>query len=136
MRFTTPHGSVRYRLPWSWSAFDYRTLCELLYEQNDARFETAKIEGRTGDTVHTDRGDITAPLIVDACGWRRVLADPHYQPPEAPLSRGLEVHPEGHGTDLHVWVDRDADPPRVRRGTCPPTARCASASAPTSRATT
>ena len=23
MRFTTPHGSVRYRLPWSWSAFDY-----------------------------------------------------------------------------------------------------------------
>ena len=30
MAFTTPHGSVRYRLPWSWSSFDYRTLCELL----------------------------------------------------------------------------------------------------------
>ena len=44
MRFTTPHGSVRYRLPWSWSAFDYRELCELLDEQNDARFETAKVE--------------------------------------------------------------------------------------------
>jgi hypothetical protein len=24
MTFTTPHGTVRYRLPWSWSAFDYR----------------------------------------------------------------------------------------------------------------
>ena len=23
MTFTTPHGTVRYRLPWSWSAFDY-----------------------------------------------------------------------------------------------------------------
>ena len=34
MRFTTPHGSVRYRLPWSWSAFDYRQLCQLLYEQS------------------------------------------------------------------------------------------------------
>ena len=23
MRFATPHGAYRYRLPWSWSAFDY-----------------------------------------------------------------------------------------------------------------
>src|ERR1700676_3330995 len=45
MRFTTPYGSVRYRLPWSWSSFDYRRLCELLYEQCDASFQTAKVEG-------------------------------------------------------------------------------------------
>src|SRR6476659_9246477 len=38
MTFTTPHGTARYRLPWSWSAFDYRTLCELLFAQTDARF--------------------------------------------------------------------------------------------------
>ena len=31
MTFTTPHGSVRYRLPWSWSAFDYPELCRLLH---------------------------------------------------------------------------------------------------------
>ena len=37
-----------------------------------------------------------------------------YQPPEAPLSRGLEVHPDGGGTDLDVWVDRSL----VRRGYC------------------
>jgi hypothetical protein len=24
MSFHTPHGLVRYRLPWSWAAFDYR----------------------------------------------------------------------------------------------------------------
>ena len=46
MRFTTPYGSVRYRLPWSWSAFDYRHLCQLLYAQSDARFETAKVVER------------------------------------------------------------------------------------------
>ena len=104
---------MRYRLPWSWSSFDYRELCELLFAQCDARFETAKVEGRAGDeAVRTDRGVLHAPLIVDACGWRRVLADPHFQPPEAPLSRGLEVHPDGGGEHLDVWIDRSL----ARRG--------------------
>ena len=113
MRFTTPHGSVRYRLPWSWSAFDYRELCRLLDDQNDARFETAKVERRTERGVMTDRGEIEAPIVVDALGWKRVLGDMH-QPPEAPLSRGLEVHPahDGSGDELHCWVERDV----VRHG--------------------
>src|SRR3954466_14088958 len=38
MRFGTPHGAARFRLPWSWSSFDYKQLCEALYEQTDARF--------------------------------------------------------------------------------------------------
>ena len=115
MSFHTPHGSSRYRLPWSWSSFDYRTLCELLFAQCDARFEIAKVEGRDerGHVV-TDRGVLEAPEVVDALGWRRVLATAGYQPPEAPLSRGLEVHPDGGGTDLDVWVDRSL----VRRGYC------------------
>jgi flavin-dependent dehydrogenase len=117
MSFSTSHGRVRYRLPWSWSSFDYRRLCQLLWAQcGSARFATAVVGGRTGDVVHTDRGDVTAPLLVDACGWRRVLAHPHYQPPGAPLSRGLEVHPHDPGptpaTDLDVWIERGL----VRRG--------------------
>ncbi len=28
------------------------------------------------------------------------------QPPDALLSRGLEVHPFGGGADLEVWIDR------------------------------
>jgi flavin-dependent dehydrogenase len=105
MAFHTPHGSARFRLPWSWSSFDYKTLCETLYAQSDARFEIAKVNGRTGNTVHTDRGDLTAALIVDALGWKRVLGS-HYQPPDAPISRGLEVHPHGSSEDLDVWIDR------------------------------
>lgn len=124
MSFTTPHGTVRYRLPWSWSAFDYRRLCELLFEQTDARFVTAKVErrephaGGTADhVVHTDRGPIRSPLVVDALGWRRVLsnAEPRIQPPEAFLSRGLEVHPERtvvQGDSLDCWVERGL----IRRG--------------------
>jgi flavin-dependent dehydrogenase len=116
----TPHGTTRYRLPWTFSTFDYRHLCELLWRDCDARFETAKVHGRedissAGGTspnggeiaVQTDRGVLTAPLVVDALGWRRVLAGGDgYQPPDAPLSRGLEVHPHGTGEDLEIWIDR------------------------------
>jgi flavin-dependent dehydrogenase len=113
MRFTTPHGSYRYRLPWSWSSFDYRELCSELWRQcGEARFSTATVHGRTGNVVHTDRGDVRAKLVVDALGWRRVLARGGFQPPDAPLSRGLEVHPDGRGEDLEVWVDRSL----ARRG--------------------
>jgi flavin-dependent dehydrogenase len=111
LRVTTPHGTRRWPLPWTFSTFDYRELCALLREQSDCAFETAKVHGRTGHTVHTDRGDLTAPLIVDALGWRRNLAaGDGFQPPDAPLSRGLEVHPHGEDDDLAIWVDRDIVP--------------------------
>src|SRR3954470_18861143 len=50
----TPFGTSRYGLPWTFSTFDYRTLCELLFEQSAVEFETAKVNGRTGHVVHTD----------------------------------------------------------------------------------
>ncbi len=134
MTFHTPHGSTRFRLPWSWSSFDYRELCSALWEQTDARFEIAKVTSRRAApeahadgggtaahvapealrsakhdiTIETDRGPLSAPLIVDALGWRRVLgAGENVQPPAARISRGLEVHPDDHrGDDLEVWVDR------------------------------
>jgi flavin-dependent dehydrogenase len=102
----TPHITTRMELPWTFSTFDYRALCALLFDQGDASFETAMVNGRTATTVHTDRGDLTAPLIVDCLGWRRVLGSSGYQPPDAPLSRGLEVHPGGASDDLEIWIDR------------------------------
>jgi len=105
----TPHTTVRFDLPWTFSTFDYPELCRLLFEQSDCEFETAKVDGRTGNTVHTDRGDLEAGLIVDGLGWRRVLGN-GYQPPDAPLSRGLEVHPWSGGDDLEIWIDRSYVP--------------------------
>jgi flavin-dependent dehydrogenase len=103
----TPFTTARYELPWTFSTFDYRMLCELLDAQNEVEFETAKVNGRTGFTVHTDRGDLSAPLIVDGLGWRRMLdSDVRFTPPDAPLSRGLEVHPGGESDDLEIWIDR------------------------------
>ena len=115
----TPHTTVDFRLPWTFSTFDYRELCALLYAQSEAEFETAKVEGRSaaGDrrqgapiAVETDRGVVSAPLVVDALGWKRVLAGNGYQPPDAPLSRGLEVHPCGSSEQLEIWIDRDYVP--------------------------
>lgn len=120
----SPHASVRLDLPFTFSTFDYRELCAELFAGCDARFETATVRGRerfdpdrpTAESaveapirVLTDRGELSAPLVVDALGWRRVLGD-GYQPPEAPLSRGLEVHPHGASEQLEIWIDRSYVP--------------------------
>ena len=116
--FHTPIKTLRWRLPWTFSTFDYRELCALLRAQSpEVEFETATVQGRDGEVLHTDRGDLRAPLIVDALGWRRVLsnAPEPIQPPEARLSRGLEVHPEmpsPPARDLELWLD----PKYVRAG--------------------
>ncbi|HXA54168.1 MAG TPA: NAD(P)/FAD-dependent oxidoreductase [Solirubrobacteraceae bacterium] len=105
----TPWRSSRWRLPWTFSTFDYPELCALMWEQargEHTEFETATVRERVGHTVRTDRGELRAPLIVDALGWRRTLsrATP-IQPPNARLSRGLEVHPEGDGEEMELWID-------------------------------
>jgi flavin-dependent dehydrogenase len=127
----TPWRSGRWHLPWTFSTFDYRELCALLYAQahhtrpplsspatppgspGDVEFETATVTGRSGNVVSTDRGELTAPLIVDALGWRRVLSNAApIQPPAARLSRGLEVHPQGNGEEMELWID----PKYIRAG--------------------
>jgi menaquinone-9 beta-reductase len=105
----TPWRSSRWRLPWTFSTFDYPELCALMWEQaraGETAFETATVEGREGNTVRTDRGELRAPLIVDALGWRRALSRAvAIQPPNARLSRGLEVHPHGAGEEMELWID-------------------------------
>src|ERR687889_1796998 len=67
----TPRLTARWPLPFTFSTFDYRQLCELLWEQcGDARFEIAKVERLApargaGEprVVETDRGTIEAPLV-------------------------------------------------------------------------
>jgi flavin-dependent dehydrogenase len=110
-----PGHSARWRLPFTFSTFDYGTLCATLREGSpDTRFETATVTGLGPDgTVLTDRGELRAPVVVDALGWRRVLSrSPAIQPPDARLSRGLEVHPDGRGSELELWLD----PRYVRAG--------------------
>ncbi len=115
MRFTTPHGSVRYRLPWSWSSFDYRQLCQLLYAQSDARFQTAKVHGqvcRAAGGRGDDLGRHRPRRAARAAGRRCARAGGGCSARTAlPASRGAAVAgprgaPPGHGEDLDVWIER------------------------------
>ena len=133
-------ATARWPLPFTFSTFDYRQLCALLWEQRGPgrEFETAKVSGRdAAASVHTDRGDVSAPLVVDALGWRRVLgAGANVQPPDARLSRGLEVHPGGRGRRPRA-VDRPRRHPRRLRLVVPGRRRGARrASARSTRTTT
>ena len=69
---------------------------------------------RTGHTVHTDRGDLTAPLVVDALGWRRVLRTPPSRSSRPrPGSRAAwRSTPRASAHDLELWLD----PKYVRAG--------------------
>src|SRR5919199_3534611 len=62
----TPYRTFRLDLPFTFSTFDYRELCATLFDQGDAEFETATVQGRRrdreGHAVQTDRGDVRAPL--------------------------------------------------------------------------
>ncbi len=108
----TPGGRIVLNLPYTFSTFDYEAMCAALWRECDADFETATVTGaRPGEgeeiVVETDRGALSAPLVLDGLGWRRILArGDGYQPLDAALTRALEVHPSGNSADLEVWVDR------------------------------
>ena len=121
MTFTTPHGTralpaavelVGLRLPRA-----VRAGCGRSAATRASRPRRSRRGARRGATivVHTDRGDLRAPLVVDALGWRRVLTEP--APPAArraaePRRSRSTRAPDGDGDALDVWVERSL----VRRG--------------------
>ena len=139
MAFHTPHGSVRYRLPWSWSSFDYRELCGALWAQcGDARFEIAKVErARAAGRAHRPRRPDRAAdrrRARMAARARRRAQRPAAGGADLPRPRGASRRPRRRA-DLDVWVDRSL----VRHGyawSVPAAASSASGWGPTSRATT
>ena len=54
--------------------FDYALCCRLLWEQTGAELLIARANGVDGNRVQTSRGTFEGKLIVDATGWRAVLA--------------------------------------------------------------
>ena len=114
----TPDGTTVLDLPYTFSTFDYDEVCGLLWSRCEASFEIATVRGRGAPAassngsgpeiaVETDRGTVSAPLVLDALGWPRILGSGHdFQPVEAALTRALEVHPTGTSDELEVWVDR------------------------------
>jgi len=114
----TAGRQIDFPSPYPWCTFDYHRLCEFLFERSDAEFRQATVQGYDGHIVHTSEGDFTAPVIVDASGWRAVLASsmvPGFAPKNA-MNFGIEtISPRpnnGHAnsTGLHFWYDSETLP--------------------------
>jgi flavin-dependent dehydrogenase len=108
----TRRGGHHFRLPYPFCTFDYRTFCRLLLDRFDGDLITASATGVEAGAVLTDRGPVAGRVLVDATGWRAVLArsaEPDF-PAHLAITYGLEKAATGFdGQGLHFWFD-----PKVR----------------------
>ena len=96
-------GAVASVVPrYPFATFDYTALCRMLFAQTDAWFLQAAVLRRDATGIVTTEGSFRAPLLIDASGWRSVLADPVSRPGR--LSRGVEVSMPIQGQGLHLWL--------------------------------
>jgi menaquinone-9 beta-reductase len=94
-----------------WATFDYEVFCRVLFERTGAAFLQATVKGLAGGTrVVTTAGELEAPVVVDASGWRAALAAPSRRPRHQSL--GIELRLPGTGEGLHFWIQPEA----VRHG--------------------
>src|SRR5581483_236889 len=104
------HRTLRYDLgDHPLCTFDYRRLCEGLARGSEATFIRATVLGMQDGAVVTDQGGFRARCLVDASGWRAVLASslrPGYVARNR-LSFGLETVTDGSGEALYFWFDPD-----------------------------
>lgn len=86
--------------------FDYRRFCEALARRSEAKFVKATVLGLEDGAVVTDQGRFRARCLIDASGWRAVLASsirPDYVERHR-LSFGLETVADRGGEALYFWV--------------------------------
>ena len=96
-------GAITSVVPsYPFATFDYATLCRILFGRLDAAFLQGAVLGRDGAGVVTTEGTFRAPVLIDASGWRSVLADPVSRPSR--LSLGVEVTMPLQGQGLHLWL--------------------------------
>lgn len=111
----TARQSFEIPSPYPWCTFDYPQLCEILFERSGADFLQAALMGTDGETVRTNKGDFRARCVVDASGWRAVLASsliPDFARSTS-MNFGVETIrplPKDGPVDssaLHFWYDPD-----------------------------
>ena len=106
------------KLPWTFSTFDYRTLCGLLWDQCNTEFETAKIEGRRlgpeqgPPGPRPTMGELAAPApwwtpSAGSASWR---ATPINRPTRRSRATRRGTTPRGPPTSWRSSIDRDYVP--------------------------
>ena len=106
-----PGGTVTDVVPHHpFATFDYQALCRTLLRSTDAAFLQAAVLHRNGDEIVTNEGTFRAPVLIDASGWRSVLARSDGR--QRRHSLGIEVTIPVHGEGLQLWLR----PPQVDCG--------------------
>jgi len=104
LEIRTPTRTVRYELSGvPFCTFDYRAFCEGLLAQCRVRFLRTSVSGLRDGSVVTGEGRFTAPIIVDASGWRRAVTG---GPGRHRHSFGLETHTALPDRGLAFLLDR------------------------------
>lgn len=70
----TPHRTATWTLPESFCTFDYRRFCELAFARTSTEFRQAAAVRHDGRSVLTGDGEVSGRVLIDATGWRAVLA--------------------------------------------------------------
>jgi len=127
----TPGREVRWRLPEPFCTFDYRACCRAAFAGSGARFLRASVRGRLpvrrgleapqgrgatgrgatgGAAALTSAGELPAGVLVDATGWRAVLARPPRRgAAAAPPGEGLR--PAGRPSDRYFGLEAEVPAP-------------------------
>lgn len=109
----TARRSIEFPSPYPWCTFDYRRFCETLFERAGAEHLQTAARGFEDGWVCTNHGDFRGRCVVDASGWRAVLASsvvPGFAQ-AAPMNFGIETIrplPDDARVDpsaLHFWYD-------------------------------
>lgn len=109
----TASKTIEYNLPYPFCAFDYQKFCQTLVKQVEAKIIKTNVQGLVGGCVMTDEGAFHGACIIDASGWRAVLASSLESDfiDRSKLSFGIETTVNYDGEGLQFWLD-----PRVIKG--------------------
>ena len=108
---------ISFQPAYPFATFDYRTLCDILARRlTDIDVAVAPFDGRDDDgSLRVGDRRVRAPVLVDASGWRAVLARTYGAPPPDPTHRsvGMELRHGHGGCDLEFWARPEECPDGV-----------------------
>ncbi len=111
----TSSKTVEFDLPYPFCAFDYQKFCQTLAKRVEAKIIKANVRGLRDGCVMTDEGPFRGTCIIDASGWKAVLASSLERDfvRRSEMSFGIETTVNYEGEGLHFWLD----PRLIERGT-------------------
>ncbi len=99
------------------ATFDYRTSCEILAGRlSDVETAVATFDGvEAGGVLRLGNRRVQGRVLVDASGWRALLAREYGAPPPDPAHRsvGVELRHVHRGCDLEFWLRPEKRPDGV-----------------------